>query len=44
MEATRKKRAESEKKKQERIKSHGINKEQKRKEKAAVAEEVRWKF
>jgi hypothetical protein len=40
----RKKRAESEKKKQERIESHGLKKEQKRKEEEEVAEEVRRQF
>ncbi len=44
MEAARKKRAELEKKKQERIESHGLKKEQKQKEKEEVAEEVRRQF
>jgi hypothetical protein len=44
MEAARGNRVKSEKKKQERIESHGLKKEQKRKEEEEVAEEVRRQF
>ncbi len=44
MEAARKKRTELEKKKRERIESHGLKKEQKRKDEEEVAEEVRRQF
>jgi hypothetical protein len=44
MEATRKKKAESEKKKRERIESHGCKKEQQRKEEEELVEKMRRQF